>query len=62
MRFLFYYPTKLKKNIKITPSSEGVVFICKTKRRGLVLGKRAKAYEGIPSEFNDEINHGFGVL
>ena len=34
----------------------------KTKRRGLVLGKRAKEYAGISSEFNDEINRGFLVL
>lgn len=34
----------------------------KTKRHGLVLGKRAKEYEGISSEFNDEISRGFGVL
>ncbi len=34
----------------------------KTKRHGLVPGKRAKEYEGISSEFNDEISRGFGVL
>ena len=32
------------------------LYSVKTKRHGLVLGKRAKEYVGISSEFNDEIN------
>ena len=60
------YEITLPKQIitqKTPPLARGIFSFCdKTKRRGLVLGKRAKEYAGISSEFNDEINRGFLVL
>ena len=60
------YEITLPKQIitqKTPPLARGSFSFCdKTKRRGLVIGKRAKEYEGISSEFNDEINRGFLVL
>ena len=55
--FCFLLPRGKNEETVLFPKSS-----VKTKRPDLVLGKRATAYEGIPSEFNDEISRGFLVF